>query len=426
MESTVLRSLREIMAAAADENSDDEVSCGSADAITSTNPLDAYDLWHPKARDDCVICMQTLPLDESKGVVYNGCCGKFMCGGCMQAARRVLFQTNQKRKDQGQPQLPALCPYCREAVPVGEAAMMRQWEARMELGDAVAYYQVGTAFLNGTTGKPKKANEAVKLLSRSAEMGFPEACLRMAAFHELGHGGIVPKDLAIAKKYYQLAAKGGNVVGRHLLASLEINTTLNIHLAIKHLKIAAENGYKESMDALILLKGRGVVSKEEFNETARAYNNAVAEMKSENRDNFSAMQDLQGVLDGLDAMETKRQAKSAPKNKKKKKGGKKGKKSGKKKNRKYDREEQIDPTLVPTGVTFHGELVRGNRHLQGPCAQTRARRVVAAVGLLVLLLVPTGVTFLVAAVQLLVGVTFLVAAVGLLVLLLGVDLFYSV
>ena len=60
----ILRSLREIMAAAADENSD-EVSCvpsaDAADAITSTNPLDAYDLWQPKAREECVVCMQTLP-----------------------------------------------------------------------------------------------------------------------------------------------------------------------------------------------------------------------------------------------------------------------------------------------------------------------------------------------------------------------------
>lgn len=338
----MIRSLREIMAAAAaDENSDEVSSCVSAhhaaDAITSTNPLDAYDLWNPKAREDCVICMQPLPLEESEGVVYNGCCGKFTCGGCMQAARLVLFKTNQERKDKGQPKLPELCPYCREPIPIGEAALMRQWEERMELGDAAAYYQVGIEFLNGTTGKPKRIKKAFELLSTSAGMGFPEACLRMAAFYELGHGGIVPKDMTIAKKYYQLAAKGGNVVGRDRLASLEINTTFNIHLAIKHLKIAAENGYKKSLDKLTWMKDRGLISKEECNETARAYYNAVAEMKSESRENFPAMRDLQDLLDGLDAMETEKeaeQAKNVPKTKNMKKGGKAAKKGGKKKNRK--------------------------------------------------------------------------------------------
>lgn len=327
----MIRSLREIMAAAAaNENSDEVSSCVSADhAITSTNPLDAYDLWQPKAREDCVICMQTLPLEESEGVVYNGCCGKFTCGGCMQAARLVLFKTNQERKDKGQPKLPALCPYCREPIPIGDAAFMCQLEERMELGDAAAYYQMGIEFLNGTTGKPKRIKKAFELLSKSAGMGFPEACLRMAAFYELGHGGIVPKDVTIAKKYYQLAAKGGNVVGRDRLASLEINTTFNIHLAIKHLKIAAENGYKESLDKLTRMKDQGLISKEECNETARAYYSAVAEMKSENRENFPAMRDLQDVLDGLDAMETKREAEQAKNvsktNNMKKKGGKKKK-----------------------------------------------------------------------------------------------------
>ena len=207
----------------------------------------------------------------------------------------------------------------------------------MELGDAAAYYQVGIEFLNGTTGKPKRIKKAFELLSKSAGLGFPEACLRMAAFYELGHGGIVAKDMTIAKKYYQLAAKGGNVVGRDRLASLEINTTFNIHLAIKHLKIAAENGYKESLDKLTWMKDQGLISKEECNETARAYYSAVAEMKSENRENFPAMRDLQDVLDGLDAMETKReaeQAKNVPKSNNKMKSGKTVKKGGKKKNRK--------------------------------------------------------------------------------------------
>ena len=337
----MLRSLREIMAAAADENSDEVSSCVSADhaadAIsTSNNPLDAYDLWHPKTRDDCVICMKTLPLEEDQ-IVYSGCCGKMMCGGCMQAAKLVLFETNQKRKDKGQCKIPALCPYCREPVPVDEPAMWSLWEKRKELGDAVAYYQMGLAFLNGTTGKPKRIKIAFKLLSQSADKGFPEACLRVAALYELGHGGVVPMDLDMAKKYYQLAAKGGNVVGSHRLACLEIDTTLNIHLAIKHLKIAAENGHKESLDKLNRMKDQGLISKEECNETARAYYSAVAEMKSENRENFPAMRDLQDVLDGLDAIETEREAKQAknvPKSNNKKKGGKTGKKSGKKKNRK--------------------------------------------------------------------------------------------
>ena len=197
----------------------------------------------------------------------------------------------------------------------------------------MAYFQIGLAFLNGTSGKPKRTKKGFDLLVLSADKGFPEACVRVAAVYDTGHDGIVPKDAATAKKYYQLAAKGGNLFARNQLASIEINTTFNIHLAAKHLKIAAENGYKISLDKLTWMKDKGLISKEECNETARAYYNAVAEMKSENRENFPAMQDLLKVLDGLDAMETKREAEQAKRNNKKK-GGKTGKKGGKKKNRK--------------------------------------------------------------------------------------------
>ena len=321
-----LRSLREVMAATGGDNPD------FVDAIDThgSNPLDAYDLWKPKPRDECAICLQPLPLVEEESV-HRGCCGQKMCGGCVVAARQVLIKTNQKRKDNGEPKLPNLCAYCREPAPVGYAAMVCQWEERMERGDAMAYYSMGLAFQNGQCGKPKRPKKAFSLLLRSADLGCPEACVRVAAIYDLGHGG-VEEDSALARKYYVLAAKGGNVVARHVLASIEMTTTLNLHRGIKHLKIAAEHGYKESLDKLVLMKEDGVIGKDECNETARAYYNAVNEMKSEERDNPMALGDLKVAMDCLDAIELVDDAKKAKNSPKanNKKGGKKGKKKNRK------------------------------------------------------------------------------------------------
>ena len=191
---------------------------------------------------------------------------------------------------------------------------------------------MGLAFHNGQCGKPKRPRKALSLLLRSADLGCPEACLRVAAIYDLGDKG-VEKDSALATKYYVLAAKGGNVFARHVLASIEVTTSLNIHRGIKHLKIAAENGYKESLDKLISMKEGGIIGKDECNETARAYYNAVNEMKSEERDNSLVFGDLEktmGCLDGLEYLAEAKKAKNSPKTNNKK-GGTKGKK---KKNRK--------------------------------------------------------------------------------------------
>ena len=321
-----LRSLREVTADAGGDNPnfvDDNATKGA-------NPLGAYDLWKPKPRDECAICLRPLPLVEEESV-HKGCCGQKMCGGCVVAARQVLIKTNQKRKDNGQPKLPDLCAYCREPAPVGDAPLVCQWEERMEQGDATAYYSMGLAFQNGQCGKPKRPKKAFSLLLRSADLGCPEACVRVAAIYDLGDKG-VEKDSALATKYFVLAAKGGNVVARHVLASIEVTTTLNLHRGIKHLKIAAEHGYKESLDKLVLMKEDGVIGKDECNETARAYYNAVNEMKSEERDNPMALGDLKVAMDCLDAIELVDDAKKAKNSPKanNKKGGKKGKKKNRK------------------------------------------------------------------------------------------------
>ena len=117
-----------------------------------------------------------------------------------------------------------------------------------------------------------------------------------------------------------------------MLASIEVTTTLDVHRGIKHLKIAAENGFKPSLDKLVTLKEDGLVGKDECNAAARAYYNAVNEMKSEERDNSLVLGDLKmmmGCMDGLEYLAEPSKAKNSPKANNKK-GGKKGKKKNRK------------------------------------------------------------------------------------------------
>ena len=90
-------------------------------------------------------------------------------------------------------------------------------------------------------------------------------------------------DKKKAKHYYELAAMGGNVHARHNLGSLE-GQAGNHRRAFRHYIIAARAGHKESLDGLKEGFMMGLVTKDEYANTLRAYHERQKEMKSDMRD----------------------------------------------------------------------------------------------------------------------------------------------
>jgi hypothetical protein len=76
----------------------------------------------------------------------------------------------------------------------------------------------------------------------------------------------------------------GNEVARNNLGEIEFDQFSNYDRAIKHWIIAASTGEYHAMDNLLAAVGKGMVSRDAIDVTLTAYNNACAEMRSEERD----------------------------------------------------------------------------------------------------------------------------------------------
>ena len=98
-------------------------------------------------------------------------------------------------------------------------------------------------------------------------------------------------DKKKAKHYYELAAMNGDVYARHNLGCEEYEAG-NHHRAYKHYILAAKAGVNESLDAVKTGFMDGIVTKDEYANTLRAYQQQHDEMKNEDRDKAEALRQI--------------------------------------------------------------------------------------------------------------------------------------
>ena len=113
----------------------------------------------------------------------------------------------------------------------------------------------------------------------------------MKGYYNLGnsyyHGMGVVMDKKKAKHYFELAAMNGYVSARHNLAMVEWEKG-NQHRAMKHFIIAARASDEGSLDKVKHGFKVGLVTKDEYANTLRAYQKSNKEMKSDARDKAAA------------------------------------------------------------------------------------------------------------------------------------------
>lgn len=253
--------------------------------------VDLSDLFDPAPTEECVICMLPLPL-ESFMVAYQACCGKRLCSGCVFEHGRTVNMTNEERiLDQDKNHLPLLdenCPFCREPTPDPPPFSfenLRRLEKRVELGDAEAMKQMGLHRLNGGHGLSVDPTKALEYFIRSADNGDPRAFDELRkAYQYPDYMGLEPNPRK-ALEYQVQAAMRGHVIARHNLGLIEFEVE-NYDSAIRHWRMAAAAGLKASTDKLIQCFQRGLISKEDLEESLRSQHEAREGMKSEERDRF--------------------------------------------------------------------------------------------------------------------------------------------
>ena len=223
---------------------------------------------HPPP-EDCPICFLPLPLDAGE-IEFKYCCGKIICHGCIHAMRGA----------RGRGKI-GLCAFCREPNATSDEERIKKIKKLMEANNAYAYYNFAGWYETGVKGMPQDIAKAVELYLRAGELGCVEAYCNLGVCYCNGEGVGVGKKKAI--HFYELAAINGNLNARHNLGCVEVEAG-NITRAIKHFILAARDGHNNSLDNVKQGFMQGFVTKDEYENTLRAYQQIHDEIKSDDRD----------------------------------------------------------------------------------------------------------------------------------------------
>ena len=212
---------------------------------------------------DCPICSVPLPVNDTSGL-YSCCC-KRVCYGC--------DYTNELR--QWEQNLERTCPFCRHVMPSTQEEADEQLMKRVAANDPVAFRKMGI----GCFGR-EKYDAAFKYFTRAADLGDADSHYALSIMYL--NGQYVEKDESKELHHAEEAAIRGHPAARH---NLGVNEVMNgrVERAVKHLIIAANLGWDESMKALKVCYKDGDISKEDFAAALRAHHAAVAATKSPQR-----------------------------------------------------------------------------------------------------------------------------------------------
>ena len=230
----------------------------------------------PPPREECPICMLPLPLAADQAD-FHPCCGKTVCNGCVSAIveREGAY----------------LCAFCRtphvnpNQMKMSNEETIRRTNNLINKGNANAYYMLAGCYVDGEMGLPQDRQKANELYLKAGELGCAPAYFNLGNTYSCGRG--VEVDEEKAKHYYELAAINGSVKARHNLGVLEAQAG-NPQRACKHLLIAANAGFKQSLEAVKDGYQHGHITKDEYANTLRAHQKSQDEMRSEARDKADA------------------------------------------------------------------------------------------------------------------------------------------
>ena len=228
----------------------------------------------PPPREECPICMLPLPL-EGRESTFNSCCGKIICDGCFYAMTKEEKRKGKKNEELG------MCAFCRTISASSMNEEIKQLNNLMESGNADAYHQLAGYYANGSNGMPQDHQKAAELWLKAGELGCAKAYLNLGNSYAIGQG--VDRDEEKAKHYKELAAMKGDANARYNLGCME-GAAGNFQRTYKHMIIAARAGHPKSLGSVKEGFTMGIVTKDEFEQTLRAYQKSADEMKSEARD----------------------------------------------------------------------------------------------------------------------------------------------
>ena len=213
---------------------------------------------------DCPICL--LPMDPELSI-FQPCCSKTMCKGCLLAA---------SNNGNGA----TLCPLCCTTGSREGKDILEQLNKSAET-DPEAMITLAKFYKNGDQGQPFDYAKAFQLSKHAEELGLKDSYHQVGWHYWTGNG--VDRGVNKAKHYFELSAKEGNLCGRENLAIIEFDEG-NPWRGYKHYCIASKFGLTRGLKRVKQGYKEGFISKEDYTDVLRGHQKTILERSSSQRD----------------------------------------------------------------------------------------------------------------------------------------------
>lgn len=234
-------------------------------------------LFKRAPKDDCDICFLELPNESfEQWRSYQPCCGKTMCIGCMSS---VLKSGS------------IACPFCRSSMG-GNEDFIAKLQKRASLGDSSGMHNLGIEYYKGRCCK-RDTGKAMELFHQAAQRGSVPSHALLGTIYTKGENGV--ERCEEKSNYHELhAAIGGHLICRNNIAFTDIQNGYTDR-AMKHLLIAASDGYKPALQSVKKCYTLNLVSKEDFANALRAHQATLDAFSSRERED--GVDELNFLLD---------------------------------------------------------------------------------------------------------------------------------
>ena len=219
----------------------------------------------------CPICTLPVPIPTVKHSSFYECCVKMVCNSCLLAAIKRGIDNK--------------CPFCRTPRWKDDAEALSWIQARVDKKDPEAIKLLGDQYLHGgVLGLEKDMSRAVELWTEAAKLGSAGAYYHLGLCYK--HGDGIAQDIAKGVSFYEKAAVLGHSTARHNLGCYECERG-NCDRAVRHFLISAKMGMGESLEQIKELFKEGLLTKSQYAEALKGYQDAMEEMKSPGREEAS-------------------------------------------------------------------------------------------------------------------------------------------
>lgn len=234
--------------------------------LPAVDPREVAIFKQPPPTEDCPICFIPLPVLYEESAYFN-CCGKVICSECRHASDKASGAF-------------APCSFCRTEQCRSYAELVERLRRRVEAGDSKAMFELGDDYMSGSHVTQDKV-KGFELISRAADLGSPMAHCRLGFMYKNGDG--VRVDLQKARYHFEKAAIEGHLGVHYELGFWEWELG-NTRRAMKHFISGAMAGDEKSLHDVKEGFMCEVITKDEYIQTLRAYEDYVGDTKSKHRD----------------------------------------------------------------------------------------------------------------------------------------------